>query len=66
MLFTIKKGEKVTESGSKVLLGDEILIRIMNLSKDHEVKIHVRRKDDKNQLWYSTPRIFPIRKVMLI
>lgn len=53
MLFKIKKGEKETKSGFKVLLGDEILVRVTDLPKNQEVKIHTRRIDDKNQLWYS-------------
>lgn len=53
-MLSMKKGEIAGDSGLKILIGEEIRIKITDLPPKHEVKIHVRRKDDKNQLWYSS------------
>lgn len=54
MLISMKNGNFNTDSGLKVLLGEEIKIKITDLPPKKEVIIHARRKDDKNQLWYSS------------
>ncbi|MBI5680963.1 MAG: acyl-CoA thioesterase/BAAT N-terminal domain-containing protein [Methanobacterium sp.] len=53
-MLSMKKGEFTGDSRLKVLIGEEIRIKITDLPPKHEVKIHTRRKDDKKQLWYSS------------
>lgn len=53
MLFTIKNGEFNTKPVLKALIGEEIIIKMIDLPEKAEIKLHIQRKDDKNQLWYS-------------
>ena len=53
MLLTIKNGEFNTKPVLKALIGDEIVIKMIDLPGNAEIKLHIQRKDDKNQLWYS-------------
>lgn len=52
MLLIIKKGEINPEKISKVLIGEEIFIEVVDLPRKTEIKLHLLR-DDKKQLWYS-------------
>jgi hypothetical protein len=53
MLLTIRNGDFDTQTGLKALIGDEIIIKVIDLPDEKEIKLHARRMDDKNQLWYS-------------